>query len=71
MPAKPTVPSRTTPMAPGTATELSAPGFQPRPRPTGIRTAAWTISTATMVMIFAPSSRGRPSGVEPSRLSTP
>ena len=34
-------------------------------------TAAWTASMATTAPILAASSRGRPSGVVPSRFSTP
>ena len=71
MPAKAAEPSRMAPMAPATAGAPPPPGFQPRARPTGSRTAACSSSTATIVTIFAPSRRGRPSGVEPSRFNTP
>ena len=51
-----------------------APGARVPPEPesrSGSRTAAWTSSTSTTVVIFAPTRRSRRSGVAPSRFRTP
>ncbi len=53
-------------------TRASVPsGSQPRARAVGTSTATWMSSTTSTIEILAAMSRGRPSGVEPRRLSTP
>ena len=68
MPANAAVPSSVGAGSPG---PMRPSGSQPRARAVGTSTTTCSSSMASTMAILAPSSRGRPSGVVPSRLSTP